>query len=101
VQSLSLTDTSVPTGFDLSIPKDPDNAKAEATIARALEALKVGNGTVPKLPGPHFTSAYRKVYRKMRLATEGRFKEPEALPQMLPNMKGDILVDQWPKGWME
>jgi hypothetical protein len=100
VQPLSLTDVSVPTGFELSIPKDPDNARAEATIARALEALKVGNITVPKLPEPHFTSAYRKVYRKMRLATGANFTEPEALSQMLPNMKGDVLMDQWPEGWV-
>jgi hypothetical protein len=100
VQSLSLTDSSVPMGYELTIPKDPDNAKAEATIARALEALKVGNVTVSKLPEPHFTSAYRKVYRKMQLAGGADFTEPEALLQMLPNMKGDVLVDQWPEGWV-
>jgi hypothetical protein len=100
VEPLSLTDSSsVPTGFELTIPKDPDNAKAEATTARAVEALKVANITVPKLPEPHFTSAYRKVYRKMRLATGAKFTEAEPLKQMLPNMKGDVLVDQWPEGW--
>ena len=101
VQSLSLPDSSsAPAGFELTVPKDPDNAKAEALIARAMAALKAGNVDAPQQPAPHFTSAFRKVYRKMRAASGGAFADPEALPTMLSNIQGEILVDQWRDGWV-
>lgn len=99
VQPLSLADSSsAPAGFELTVPKDPDNARAEALVARTVAALNAGNVDVPQRPKPHYTSKFRKVYRKMRRASGG-FAGPEVLPTMLDNTQGEVLVDQWPDGW--
>ncbi|KAF2999461.1 hypothetical protein E8E13_008122 [Curvularia kusanoi] len=96
VQPLCVIDnSSVSAGFELQVPQDPDNAKGKAITEQAIAAVKVHKAVSSPQPEPHFATAYRKVYRKMRIASTQTFTEPEALPTLLKTLESDIIVDSW------
>ncbi|KAK0545131.1 hypothetical protein OC846_003764 [Tilletia horrida] len=115
VFSISSTDTQyqIPSGYTLTVPMDPEYALAQAALDRAMAALKAGNASASlagqgegaiKKPAPPSTTAFRKVYRKMRLASNSAeapsFTEEEVLRPMMNNAQGEEYKDQWEKGWV-
>lgn len=99
----------VPTGATETVPKDPNNLKAEQHAAKAkpiddlskhLEPIEPKSVTKP-LPKsiPTYVSAFRQVFRGFRTTTEQlKTKQPavaEAVGKKMGNLEGEEFVDAW------
>lgn len=92
-----------------TVPKDPNNLKAEQHAAKAkpiddlfkhLEPIEPKSVTKP-LPKsiPTYVSAFRQVFRGFRTTTEQlKTKQPavaEAVGKKMGNLEGEEFVDAW------
>lgn len=99
----------VPTGATVTVPKDPNNLKAEQLATKAkpiddlskqLEPIEPKSVTKP-LPTslPTYVSAFRQVYRRFWTSAEQvKTKQPavpEAVVKKMGNLEGEELVDSW------
>lgn len=105
----------VPTGATVTVPKDPNNLKAEQLAAKAkpiddlskqLEPIEPKSVTKP-LPKtlPTYVSAFRQVYRRFWTSAEQvKTKQPavpEVIVKKMGNLEGEEFVDAWDPKFVE